>query len=118
MLCLLGGAMFVLMPACQSPWQGPRGAGLAVCRVVPCLAVLVVCALVPQCGYRQLGWPGLVAFFLGSLSLSLPQVFSDPVSWCSTSLNLLLSDITCTRVVCPDAGTPFSGVMRAGCFHG
>ena len=60
-LCLLGGAVFVLVPAGQSPWLGPRGAGLAVFRVVPCLAAPVVCASVPQCGCRRLGWPGLVA---------------------------------------------------------
>ena len=29
-LCLHGGAVFVLLPAGQSPWLGPRGAGLAV----------------------------------------------------------------------------------------
>ena len=60
-LCLLGGAVFVLVPTGQLPWLGGRGAGLAVCRVVPCLAAPVMCASVPQCGCRRLGWPGLVA---------------------------------------------------------
>ena len=71
---------------------------------------------------------------LGSLSSSLPQVFCDPVPRCSTSLNPLPWDVTCTRVVCPDAGTLcalrwgtrglvtwcmlFSGVMCAGGFQG
>ena len=59
MLRLLSGALLVLVSAGQSPWFGPRGAGPAVCRIVPCLAAPVVDALVPQCGCRRLGWPGL-----------------------------------------------------------
>ena len=61
MLCLHGGAVFVLVPAGQSPWLGPRGAGLTVFRVVPCFVAPVVCESVPQCGCRRPGWPGLVA---------------------------------------------------------
>ena len=52
-LCLPGGAVFVLVSAGQLPWLGPRGAGLAVFRVVPCFAAPVVCASVPQCGGRR-----------------------------------------------------------------
>ena len=65
-LCLLYGAVSVLVPAGQSPWLGTWGAGLAVCLVVSCLAGPVVCASVPQCGWRRLGWPGLVARGLAS----------------------------------------------------
>ena len=70
----------------------------------------------------------------GSLSSSPPQVYWDPVSWCSMFLNPLPWDITCMRVVCPDAGTLcalqwdthssvswcmiFLAVMRAGGFQG
>ena len=43
----------------QSPLISPGGAGPAVCRIVPCLAVPVVRASVSQCGCRRLGWPGL-----------------------------------------------------------
>ena len=60
-LCLLGGAVFMHVLAGQSPWFGPRGAGLELFRVVPCFSAPVVCALVPQCGCRKPGWPGLVA---------------------------------------------------------
>ena len=60
-LCLLGVAVFVLLPAGQSPWLGPRGTGLAVFCVVPCFAVLVVCASPAQCGCQRTGWFGLVA---------------------------------------------------------
>ena len=140
-MCLHGGAVFVLVPAGQSPWLGPRRAWLAVFRVVSCFAAPVVCASVPQCGCRRPGWPGLVARrplawrsgSLGPLLSSLPQVFCDLVPSCCTSLKLMPLDITCTQVVCPDAGTPcalpwvtrdlvswsmiFSRVMRAGGFR-
>ena len=59
-LCLRGGAVFVLVSAGPSPWLRPRGAGLAVFRVVSCSAALVVCAPVPECGCRRSGWFGLV----------------------------------------------------------
>ena len=60
-LCLHDGAVFVLLGAGQSPWLGLRVAGLAVFRVVPCFAALVVCASVPQCGCWRSGWFGLAA---------------------------------------------------------
>ena len=60
-LCLRGGAVFVLVPAGQSPWLGPRGAGLAVFCVVLSFAATVVCASVPPCGCLRSGWFGLVA---------------------------------------------------------
>ena len=60
-LCLRGGAVFVLVSAGKSPWLGLRGAGLAVFCAVPCFAALVMCASVPQCGCRSSGWFGLVA---------------------------------------------------------
>ena len=89
-LCLLGGAVFALVPAGQSPWLGPRGAGLAVFRVVLCFGAPVVCMSVCQCGCRRPGWPGWKARrplaqrggSLGPLPSSLPQVFCDLVPWC------------------------------------
>ena len=39
----------------------PRGVGLAVFPVVTCVVALVVCASVPQCGFRRPGLPALVA---------------------------------------------------------
>ena len=61
LLCLLGGAVFALVPAGQSPWLGLLGAGLAVFFVVLCFAALVVCTSVSQCGCRRPGWPRLMA---------------------------------------------------------
>ena len=55
MLCLLRGAVPVLVSAGQSPWLGPRVAGPAVCRVVPCFAAPVVCVSVPECVAGGLG---------------------------------------------------------------
>ena len=114
-------------------------------RCVPCCALLRspggVC-VGASVRLPDAGWPGLVARrplawrggSLGPLPSSLPQVFCDPVPWCSRFLNLLSWDITCTQVVCPDAGPLcalpwvtgdlvtwcmiFSGVMRAGGFQG
>ena len=118
-------------PVALARSEGCRG------RRVPCRAVprgsggVCVGASVPL-PEASVAWLG--GGSLGSLSSSLPQVFYDPVPWCSTSLNHLPWDIICTRVVWPDAGTPcalpwgtrgmvswcmiFSGVMRAGGFQG
>ena len=134
MLCLLGGAVFVLV--FRRPVALARSAGCRVSRV-PCRAVprgsggVCVGASVRLLEVR-VAWLG--GGSLASLSSSLPPVFCGSVPWCSTSLNPLHWYITCTRVVCPDAGTPcalpwearglvswcmiFLGVMRAGVFQG
>ena len=145
-------------PLCSPRWCGvracsrrpvalPRSAGCGA-RRVPCHAVprgsggVCVAASVqlPEARVASLGGtpPLSVAWrfscSLGSMSSLLPQVFCDPVLWCLTSLNLLSWDITCMRVVCPDARTPcalpwgtrglpswcmiFPGVMRAGGLQG
>ena len=65
---------------------------LLLFRVVPCFPAPVVSASVPQCGCRRSGWFHLVARrplakrggCSGPLPLSQPQVFCDPVPWCST----------------------------------
>ena len=125
-----GKAPSVLLgaPPC-SPWE-PRGAvpawwcAVRACARRPvalgpsagCRARRVLCCAVPRGSggvcvgasvrlpEARVAWLGCGS--LGSLSLSLPQVFCDPVPWCSTSLNLLPWDLKCTRFVCPDAGTP------------
>ena len=61
LLCFFAGAVFALVPAGQFPWRRPRGAGLAVSRVVLCFAAPVVCVLVSQCGCQRPGWCGLMA---------------------------------------------------------
>ena len=79
MLCLRGGAVFVLASAGQSPWLSSRGARLAVFRAVPCFEAPVVCAFVSQGGYLRSAWFRLVArrpLAWSGDSLAPPVVFA------------------------------------------
>ena len=86
-LCLRGGAVFVLLSAGQLPWFRLRGAGLAVFCAVSCFVAPVVCASMSHGGCRRSGWFGLVARrplawrggSLGSPSSSPPKAPCDPV---------------------------------------
>ena len=127
LLCLRGGAVFVLASAGKLPWLGARDARLAVFGAVPCSAAPLVCVSVSQGGCQWSGWFGLVARrplawcvgFLGPPRSSPPQVFSDRcprvrlsrrpralVLVSHSSLHPLPLDIICSQVVCPDVGTP------------
>ena len=74
MLCVRGGAVFVLTSAGQLPWLSLRGAGLAVFRAVPCFAAPVVCASVYQGCCRRSDWFS----FGGTRAFSVAWRFSGP----------------------------------------
>ena len=115
-------------PRC-SPWE-PRGAvparwcgarayvrrPVAMARPAWCRARHVLCRALPRgpdgvcvsasVRLLEVRVPWLRGGSPGPLSWSLPQVFCDLVLWCSMPLNPLPWDMTGTRVLCPDAGTP------------